>query len=256
LIQLNNDYLSKPTVEGDNWMITQQTASYLIKQMTAAVQQKGPPKEIFEETCRAYLSQRDTLTSLTLDTDTKIVEAFQRRALDLTYKAYHARIVEKKLWNSLLIQLYKLSRAHSQSMLVSNFHTALINNASTLSSTLHETLLLLFRLFALYTMDNEAREFAKANAVNDKELDALPDKVQQLMALIRPHAVRLVDAWAIPDFLLDSALGRYDGRVYEDLFNRAHRLNPLNEVTFNPDYRSEEIVHGEKDGMARILSKL
>ena len=36
LIQLNADYLSKPTVEGDNWMITQQTASYLVKRMAAA----------------------------------------------------------------------------------------------------------------------------------------------------------------------------------------------------------------------------
>jgi len=40
LIQLNSDYLSKPTVEGDNWMITQQTASYLIKRMAAAEAQK------------------------------------------------------------------------------------------------------------------------------------------------------------------------------------------------------------------------
>jgi acyl-CoA oxidase len=44
-----------------------------------------------------------------------------------------------------------------------------------------------------------------------------------------------------------SALGRYDGRVYEDLFNRAHRLNPLNKVTVNPNYWDDEIVKGGKD---------
>jgi acyl-CoA oxidase len=44
-----------------------------------------------------------------------------------------------------------------------------------------------------------------------------------------------------------SALGRYDGRVYEDLFNRAHRLNPLNKVTFNPNYWEDEIVMGTPD---------
>jgi acyl-CoA oxidase len=52
-----------------------------------------------------------------------------------------------------------------------------------------------------------------------------------------------------------SALGRYDGRVYEDLFNRAHRLNPLNKITFNPDYRTNEIVLGSGDE-GQILSKL
>lgn len=52
-----------------------------------------------------------------------------------------------------------------------------------------------------------------------------------------------------------SALGRYDGLVYEDLFNRAHRLNPLNALTFNPDYKSDEIVLGSGDA-GDILAKL
>jgi acyl-CoA oxidase len=75
------------------------------------------------------------------------------------------------------------------------------------------------------------------------------------MAEIRPHAVKLVDAWSIPDFLLDSALGRYDGRVYEDLFDRAHRQNPLNQIVFNPNYKEDEIVKGSGNS-GRILSTL
>ena len=76
------------------------------------------------------------------------------------------------------------------------------------------------------------------------------------MASLRPHAVKLVDSWMVPDYLLDSALGRYDGKVYEDLFHRAHRLNPLNRVTFNPRYWEEEIVMGSGDGGKGVLSKL
>lgn len=126
-------------------------------------------------------------------------------------------------------------------------------------------------------MDDEAREFASSGAVSNHDLDALPGRVLELMAQIRPHAVRLVDAWKIPDFLLDryvastiffnhefgllmslmvhSALGRYDGKVYEDLFHRAHKQNPLNNETFNPDYRTDEIVLGSGDA-GQILAKL
>lgn len=43
LVQLSNDYLAKPTVEGDNWMITQQVAAYVIKRMTSAVETVGKP---------------------------------------------------------------------------------------------------------------------------------------------------------------------------------------------------------------------
>ena len=50
-------------------------------------------------------------------------------------------------------------------------------------------------------------------------------------------------------------MGRFDGRVYEDLFYRAHVINPLNKLVVNPDYRSDElVVNGE--GLDRVLAKL
>lgn len=258
-IQLNNDYLSKPTVEGDNWMITQQTASYLIKRMGSAVAGKGQPQDEVEKHMRQFLEERGSYKPDQLrifDKDEDIVEAFRRRSRDQSYRAHIERNEKKRGWNSLLIQLRKVSHSESQSILVSNFYDAIYTGFNTVSPTLFGHLQTLFRLFAFYTMDNEARDFTKANAVSDEDLDALPSKIQELMAQIRPHAVKIVDSWQVPDFLLDSALGRYDGKVYEDLFNRAHRLNPLNEITFNPDYKSEELVMGGGDDLKKILAKL
>jgi acyl-CoA oxidase len=260
LIQLNADYLSKPTVEGDNWMITQQTASYLIKRMAAAEEQKGEPQDEVERSCREHLSEKNRHSPndfKILDSDADIIKAFRRRSRYLTHLAHIQRNKEKKSWNSLLLLLRKVSNAESESLLVANFAAALESSDEAVSSQLKPHLLRLFRLFAYHTMDVNAREFAKAQAAREQDLDELPQVIQQLMAEVRPHAVNLVDSWCIPDFLLDSALGRYDGKVYEDLFNRAHRLNPLNEITFNSDYRSEEIVRGG-DGkeLNRILAKL
>ena len=260
LIQANADYLSKPTVEGDNWMITQQTASYLIKRMAAAEAQKGEPQDEVEHSCREYLSEKSRSSAndfKILKSTTDIICAFQRRSRHLTHLAHTQRNKEKKSWNSLLLLLRKVSHAESESLLVANFAAALDSSEDVISPQLRPHLERLFRLYAYHTMDNNAREFAKALAVSEEELDELPQVIQSIMAEVRPHAVNLVDSWCIPDFLLDSALGRYDGKVYEDLFNRAHRLNPLNEVTFNSDYRSEEIVRGD-DGreMRKILAKL
>ncbi|RMY22147.1 hypothetical protein D0867_02897 [Hortaea werneckii] len=260
LIQLNNDYLSKPTVEGDNWMITQQTASYLIKRMAAAVAAKGESQDEVEAACREWLRTRRLSGGSPLrifDDDKQIVEAFSRRSRYLTHQAYIQREVKKRSWNIMLIQLRKVSHAESQSILVSNFYDALQRSDAELQPGVRIHLRKLFRLFALYTMEQEARDFLKAQAVSDEDLDLLPETIQTLMAEIRPHAVRLVDAWSIPDYLLDSALGRYDGKVYKDLFNRAHRLNPLNDITFNPYYQSEEIVMGQgNEELKKILAKL
>lgn len=86
LIQLNNDYLSKPTVEGDNWMITQQVAAYLIKKMTAAI--RDPDSEptdatanSFKEYLRARLFSDKGNKYDVLNSDRAITDAFQRRAV-------------------------------------------------------------------------------------------------------------------------------------------------------------------------------
>ncbi|KAF9888477.1 hypothetical protein FE257_008584 [Aspergillus nanangensis] len=256
LIQLNNDYLSKPTVEGDNWMITQQTASYVIKKMTAAV--KAPNSRYndevdgqFKEFIRNKQQGKTDYQLDILNNDQDILKSFQVRATALAYNAYRERVENKKSWNSLLVQLHKLSRAQSQSILVSKFFLTL-SNEKNIPALAKETLLNLFRLFALYTMETESYEFFSCGAASQGQLDQLSNKIRDLMAQIRPHAVNLVDSWKIPDYLLDSALGRYDGRVYEDLFNRAHRLNPLNRETFNPNYWEDEVVKGVTD--ARLAS--
>ncbi|OJD23716.1 hypothetical protein ACJ73_04929 [Blastomyces percursus] len=258
LVQLNNNYLAKPTVEGDNYMITQQVARYLIKKVGELVEKPNSQATTrTEESLKRFLALEDAKLNLSvLTSDEDVVRAFEWRAAYLSFKAYEKREIQKQTWNSLLIDFYRLSRAHSQSILVINFYNAISNDSNNIPSVqTRSTLRDLFRLFALSIMETEAREFYSCGAVSNEDLDAVTPRVFDLMQRIRPHAVSLVDAWAIPDFLLNSALGRSDGKVYEELFELAHRQNPLNEITFNPDYRTDELVLGSGDA-GQILSML
>ena len=256
LVQLNADYLAKPTVEGDNWMITQQVARHLLKTVGQVMHGKSNPKNQTEKIFAAYQrynSQPPLFSSL--DNPSNIVEAFRCRTSYLAFEAYEKREVQRWSWNSLLVHFHKLSRAYSQTMLVANFWEAL--QALDLRSVATMCVLKdVFRLFAFGAIDADAREFQRSGAVSLEFLDQLPDQILALMEEIRPHAVRLVDSFALPDYLLDSALGRYDGRVYEDLYHRAHVLNPLNRTTFNPNYKDDEIVMGSGDGFESVLAKL
>ena len=85
LVQLNADYLSKPTVEGDNWMITQQTASHLIKKMQGVVERNDKPAtDATEELFQRYLKTREYVAEKEVfDDDVAIVEAFAWRAAEL-----------------------------------------------------------------------------------------------------------------------------------------------------------------------------
>ncbi|KAE9961171.1 hypothetical protein BLS_003494, partial [Venturia inaequalis] len=105
--------------------------------------------------------------------------------------------------------LFNLILAYSEMILVVNYHRAL--QSSPLSTHTAETMAHLFQLYSLFTIDADARTFSTTKAVTPNSLDALSDTILVLMTeKIRPHAVKLVDSWAFPDYILDSALGRYN----------------------------------------------
>jgi acyl-CoA oxidase len=255
LVQINADWLSKPTVEGDNWMITQQVARYLLKIMGQVAKSVEPAGQSRAELYLREFRQTDKQTRAhrIYESDAEIVQAFEHRVAFQTWKAYEAREIQKVPWNDLLIDFHNLSRAYSQALLVRNFHEAL--QVLDLDSSTVETITDLFHLFSFYTIDAELRFFQVSGAISLSDTNRLDREILGLMKKIRPHAVKLVDSFALPDYLLDSALGRYDGSVYEALFDLAHRKNPLNKETFNPRYWEDEIVLGSGDG-GKVLAKL
>ena len=192
-----------------------------------------------------------------LGRDEDIVAAFAWRTAFLTFEALKHRDEEKNSWNSLLVDFWRLSTAHSQYLVVKNFHDALKGNAiqSELDQDTIALLQKLFRLYALNTLEREASEFFSSSAVTVRQIQLARTKtVMKLLEEIRPHAVRLVDSWKFPDWQLDSSLGRYDGKVYEDLFHRASELNPLNALTIDPYPNSEVLV--KKDERVKFGPKL
>jgi acyl-CoA oxidase len=89
LVQLNADYLSKPTVEGDNWMITQQVASYLSKTAKMVVSSpKTTAGNRTESNLRNFWNKQDGERPDMLDNDTATVEAFGHRVAYLVSPTY------------------------------------------------------------------------------------------------------------------------------------------------------------------------
>lgn len=251
------DYLPTVTWEGDNYMLTQQVSRYLLK--TARAVLKGTAgnndtSRIFKE----FIRRRDIGAAFdVIGSDTDLVDAFAWRVSFLTFEALRHRDEDKQSWNSLLVDFWRLSTAHGQYMIVKNFHDAL-NDPQTKNQIDPETVSLLhklFRLHALSTLEKEASEFYSSAAVTVRQITLARTKaVMKLLEEVRPHTIRLVDAWKFPDWQLDSSLGRYDGKVYEDLFHRASELNPLNDVVFDP-YPNSKVLFRE-DKRTNLRSKL
>ncbi|KAL6818043.1 acyl-CoA oxidase [Trichoderma sp. SZMC 28013] len=255
LVQLNADYLSKPTVEGDNWMITQQVARYLMKVAKRITEMQGTKQDTrAEKLLEKYQVPQSGANFSILNDHSALADAFEHRAARMTFRVYEEKVKQGRSENEMLIKMHQLSHAYSYSILIRNFHDQVTNLQNFGQETIN-VMWDLYTLFALFTMQNNALEFIQTETVSLNQLDEVPGRILELMRRIRPHAVRLVDVWALPDYLLDSSLGRYDGRVYEDMFHRAHDLNPLNRITINPDYKNPELVLGSGNGDT-ILAKL
>ena len=205
-----------------------------------------------------FLERRDMGAAFDiLGRDDDIVAAFAWRAAFLTFEALKHRDEEKRSWNSLLVDFYRLSIAHSQYFVVKNFYETLHdpNTTHQLDRNTIGLLHKLFQLYSLHTLEQNASEFFTSSAVTVRQIQlARTTTVMKLLEQIRPHAVRLVDSWAFPDWQLDSSLGRFDGKVYEDMFYRASELNPLNGLTVDPYPNSDAII--KRDETGNFKSKL
>lgn len=172
-----------------------------------------------------------------IGSDDDLVAAFAWRVSFLAFEAHKHRDENKKPWNDLLVDFYRLSKAHAQYMVVKTNLSTLkkFEQEGKIDKNLLEILTKLFRLFALHTLEQEGSEFYASGACSKIQIMlARTNTVMALLKDIRPHAVSLVDAWGFDDWVLDSSLGRSDGKVYEDMFYRASELNPLNSITVDP----------------------
>lgn len=260
------DYLPTLTWEGDNYMLTQQVSRYLLK--TARSVLKSSKKDNFNpvkgdnDTTRilkTFMKRRDTGAAFdVLTCDPDLVAAFAWRAAYLTFEALRHRDEEKRSWNSLLVDFYRLSTAHAQYMVVKNFHEALSSSSlqSSLDTNTQSVLHDLFKLYALHTLESQSSEFFQSAACTIRQIQLARTKtVPALLTAIRPHAVRLVDSWSFPDWQLDSSLGKFDGGVYEDMFRRASEDNPLNQVVFDP-YPDSQVLFKRDERKTKRAAKL
>ncbi|BFZ63374.1 hypothetical protein YB2330_004496 [Saitoella coloradoensis] len=261
------DYLPNVTYEGDNYMLTQQVARYLLK-IAREVKEKGGKikyanKNPTIEYLLAYQQDKDAKCPVESEGDWRdadmLVRAFGHRAAYLVEDILHKRDELNVSWNSLLVDFYRASVAHCQFILIKTFADAL--EAGDLESNGRKGMGAAMReccyLFGVDTMLREASEFLASGYLSPHQFSLLRTSQMSLLTSLRPNAVPLVDAFDFPDYLLQSSLGRGDGKVYEDMVRRAG-MEPLNGVTFNVNYRDAEVIRGEgeverlRESMGRV----
>lgn len=160
------------------------------------------------------------------------------------------------------IDMMQMTYAHAYVLYAEFFHTRLLELRAA-GSKIEQVLRPLFELYCLIVMDTSYErgggfgDFVACGALPASASRLLKKRIKALLKEIRPHAVPLVDGWNIPDFLVNSCLGRYDGRVYESLYEST-RYEPLNDTDVSEGYHRhlQYLLHPERRREAAPASKL
>jgi len=212
-----------------------QTARYLMKAYNAA--QKGDKTSGSASYLCEPLSPHCDVTANA--EAPAIVEAYKHRAARLVRKAGESlakRLAAGKpyyeAWNETSVQLVRASEAHCHFFVVKTFAEQV---EVTEDTAIRQVLSELFQLYSIYGITLQAAEFIEDGYMSREQLDALDARMIMLLGVLRKNAVALVDAFDFTDNLLGSALGRYDGNVYEALYKFAIE-SPLNQTEVHESY--------------------
>ncbi|XP_018427966.1 PREDICTED: peroxisomal acyl-coenzyme A oxidase 1 isoform X1 [Nanorana parkeri] len=232
------------TYEGENTVMMLQTARFLFKSYTAA--ESGERLGGMVSYLNDVSSQRVQPQPLAgrpqiadINDVFGLVEAYKQRAAWLVVRA--ARGVQSDLkrgkrkedaWNKNSVDLVRASQAHCHYVVVKLFADKL---SEVLDAATHRILSSLCLLYALHGISKNTGDFLQAGLLTSSQLEHVDQRVKDLLGVIRPNAVALVDAFDYSDTQLSSVLGRYDGNVYENMFEWAKK-SPLNKTQVHESF--------------------
>ncbi|CAL1271313.1 unnamed protein product [Larinioides sclopetarius] len=222
----NND--ANCTYEGDNNVILQQTSNYLLNFYKKLKSGEGLPKCLpdiqFLNNMDQIMKTKYAPTSPTTVVElSDILDMFHWLVCYLLEKS-HLKYQEEfgksqnafvARCNSQVYNCHTLSIAFYQLVALKRF-SKLISEQDDPSMKL--ILIKLGRLYGLWSIDKHlpilyAGGYISGNIPND----AIKENVINLCSVLKDQAVSLVDVFAPPDFILNSALGKSDGKLYKNL---------------------------------------
>lgn len=225
------------TYEGENTVLLLQTARYLMKVWRQAVRGNPLPPTV------EYLSNlaRGTEQEPWDDSLMCIVKAHQAVAAGKIHLA--TQNMDRKIkkgrspedaWNETSIELMQAAESHCRAFIVMRYVTA-INELTTVSKELHIVLKQLCTLYCVYWVLQRTGDFLRFSTLKKENVSALQSRLEEMLIAIRPNAVGIVDGFDIRDEVLGSALGAYDGNVYQRLYDEAMK-SPLNQDKVNESF--------------------
>ncbi|KAM6176074.1 peroxisomal acyl-coenzyme A oxidase 1 [Erethizon dorsatum] len=232
------------TFEGENTVMMLQTARFLMKSYDQVQSGKlvyGLVSYLNDLPSQRIQPQQVAVwpTVVDINSPDNLTEIYKLRAarlVDIAAKNLHTEVSHSEskevAWNLTSVDLVRATEAHCHYVVVKLFADKLLKIQDKATQAVLKNL---FLLYSLYGISQKAGDFLQGNIMTGSQISQVNQRILELLTVIRPNAVALVDAFDFKDMTLGSVLGRYDGNVYENLFEWA-KNSPLNKTEVHESY--------------------
>ncbi|KAK8599768.1 hypothetical protein V6N13_060409 [Hibiscus sabdariffa] len=231
-------YIPNCTYEGDNIVLLLQVARILMKTVSQLVSGKKPLGTT------AYLGRVEHLMQCHCEVQraedwlkpSVILEAFEARAARMSVACAKTLSGFSNLeegFAEISSDLVEAAVAHCQLIIVSKFIEKLQQEIP--GKGVKTQLENLCNVYALSLLRKHLGDFVSTGCITPEQGALANEQLRLLYSQVRPNAVALVDAFNHTDHYLGSVLGRYDGNVYQKLYDEAWK-SPLNDTDVPDGY--------------------
>eukprot|EP01097_Dermamoeba_algensis_P006577 TRINITY_DN4114_c0_g1_i1.p1 TRINITY_DN4114_c0_g1~~TRINITY_DN4114_c0_g1_i1.p1 ORF type:complete len:678 (+),score=189.18 TRINITY_DN4114_c0_g1_i1:51-2084(+) len=253
---LIGDFGVVTTGGGDNVVIAQQTAKYLLKSFQILANSGVHPDEDSSKSSLFYFAhyfkQLNTNKKFPPHSVEEILKLPTEAYLDafcftsMQQLAHTAQSVQSSLksgasfdqaWNDNLLRLVDCALMHASVYVLKAFLDK-VESVNDLS--LKKPLETLFHLFALVNMERFITQFLTTGYIDGAQVELIKRAQEALYAEVRKDCVGLVDAFNHPDFILNTPLGRKDGNIYPHILEamkstkNSTKIAPFWKTVFKP----------------------
>ncbi|XP_006463429.1 hypothetical protein AGABI2DRAFT_225220, partial [Agaricus bisporus var. bisporus H97] len=233
---------SIPVLEGENHVLYQQTARYLIKK-AQLVRIGNPGMDVKDleylwmgyEDLAAGRDRRCSATNDQLFDPSFLLQIFRHRATRSIFEceaalrsSLESGLKPRAAWNRHMMRLIAAARHHVEYYTLESF----IRNLEEIQDAgVQRVMRHVCRLYALSTIESPnsigSSSFFEDGYISIEQIKAIHEHTNTTLEAVLPDAIGLTDAWNFSDASLASALGRKDGNVYEVLLEWTRQL-PMN----------------------------
>ena len=205
---------------GDNYVISQQTARACLKYMVER-RDLPPSARYLSRTATSSIVVHSVEDCKKSEIHLMIVEERARRAI--THLG--TQVQNGTPWKDLNMDCVAVSRAHIDVFLVRSFTETLSSISDT---SVRTTLTKLYNLFALNTLTKTTGALVLDQILTPTQAKLVAHAYTEAVMQLSPQeAVQITDCFEYTDYELGSVLGRYDGKVYETLWEEVQK-DPVN----------------------------